>query len=172
MAQVAIGLQDPCAGRQDWKMLNSIKAFFEQRIAGRPDDTAQSVEHKARVAAAALLVEVVKADTAIAPGEKAAALAAAQRKFGLEPGEAEALIALAEEESREAVDFYQFTSAINQAFGPEQKQRLIEELWRVALADEVIHRHEEYVIRKVADLIHLPHSAFIAAKLRVTEGSR
>jgi uncharacterized tellurite resistance protein B-like protein len=151
-------------------MLNSIKAFFEERIARRADDTVQSAEHKARVAAAALLVEVVKADTDIGPDEKAAVLAAAQRKFGLEPGEAEALIALAEEESREAVDFYQFTSTINQAFGPEQKQRLIEELWRVALADDVIHRHEEYVIRKVADLIHVSHSAFIAAKLRVLEG--
>jgi uncharacterized tellurite resistance protein B-like protein len=131
----------------------------------------QSAEHKARVAAAALLVEVVKADTDIGPDEKAAVLAAARRKFGLEPGEAEALIA-AEEESREAVDFYQFTS-IDQpgVHGPEQKQRLVEELWRVALADEVIHRHEEYVIRKVADLIHVSHSAFIAAKLRVVEAA-
>ena len=151
-------------------MLNSIKAFFEERIARRADDSVQSAEHKARVAAAALLVEVIKADTDIGPDEKMAVLAAAQRKFGLEAGEAEALIALAEEESREAVDFYQFTSAINQAFSPEQKQRLVEELWRVALADEVIHRHEEYVIRKVADLIHVSHSAFIAAKLRVTDG--
>lgn len=151
-------------------MLNSIKTFFEERIARRADDSVQSAEHKARVAAAALLVEVVKADTDIGAEEKAAVLAAAQRKFGLEPGEAEALIALAEEESREAVDFYQFTSAINQSFTPEQKVRLIEELWRVALVDEVIHRHEEYVIRKVADLIHVSHSGFIAAKLRVTDG--
>ena len=107
-------------------MLNSIKAFFEERIARRADDSAQSAEHKARVAAAALLVEVVKADTDIGADEKAAVLAAAQRKFGLEPEEAEGLIRLAEEESREAVDFYQFTSAINQAFSPEQKQRLVE----------------------------------------------
>lgn len=153
-------------------MLDSIRKFFEERISRRADDSAQSAEHKARVAAAALLVEVVKADADVAPDEKAALLAAAGRKFGLEPAEAEALIALAEEESREAVDLYQFTSAINQAFGPEQKQRLVEELWRVALADEVLHRHEEYVIRKVADLIHLPHSGFIAAKLRVTGARR
>jgi uncharacterized tellurite resistance protein B-like protein len=124
------------------------------------------------VAAAALLVEVVRADAAIGPAEQAAMVAAARRKFGLAPGESEALVRLAEAESREAVDFYQFTSAINEAFSPEQKLRLVEELWRVALADEVLHRHEEYVIRKVADLIHVPHAGFIAAKLRVTEGSR
>ena len=152
-------------------MLKSIKAFFEERIAGQAGDPVQSAEHRLRVAAAALLVEVVKADTRIGPEEKAAVMAAAQRKFGLEAAEAEALIQLAEAESREAVDFYQFTSAINQSFTPQQKQRLIEELWRVAAADEVIHRHEEYVIRKVADLIHVSHSAFIAAKLRVLEGS-
>jgi uncharacterized tellurite resistance protein B-like protein len=149
-------------------MLKSIKAFFEERIAPGPADSARSAAHKARVAAAALLVEVVRADDHFGPQERAEVLAAAQRKFGLEPEEAAGLIRLAEQESREAVDFYQFTSAINQAFSPEQKQRLIEELWRVALADEVIHRHEEYVIRKVADLIYVPHSGFIAAKLRVT----
>ncbi len=153
-------------------MLDSIRAFIEQRIVGRPGESAESAGHKARVAAAALLVEVVKADTSFSREERAAVLAAAQRKFGLEREEAESLMRLAEAEAGEAVDFYQFTSAINQAFDPAQKQRLIEELWRVALADEVIHRHEEYVIRKVADLIYVPHSAFIAAKLKVTEGGR
>lgn len=151
-------------------MLDALKAFFEERIAGRPEDSEASAARRLRVAAAALLVEVVKADTRVGPEEQAAVMAAARRKFGLEPGEAETLIALAEQESREAVDFYQFTSAINRSFTPQQKQRLMEALWRVAAADDVIHRQEEYVIRKIADLLHVPHSAFIAAKLKVTEG--
>ena len=152
-------------------MINSIKAFFETHIARQAEDSAEATAHKARVAAAALLVEVVRADEHFGPEERQAVLAAARRKFGLEPTEAEELVAAGEEQSSGAVDFFQFTSIINQVFTAEQKVRLVEELWRVALADEVIHRHEEYVIRKVADLIYVPHAAFIAAKLRVVEAA-
>lgn len=153
-------------------MIDAIRTFFEQRIARGAADPAKSGDHAGRLAAAALMIEVVRADHHFSPREQSELLAAAGRKFGLETDEAEELIRLAELESREAVDLYQFTSVINETFSADRKARLIEELWRVALADEVIHRYEEYVIRRVADLIHVPHSTFIAAKLRVTDGPR
>ncbi len=40
----------------------------------------------------------------------------------------------------------------------------MELLWRIAYANEALHRHEEYLVRKVADLLYVPHSAFIATK--------
>ena len=42
-------------------------------------------------------------------------------------------------------------------------------LWRVAVADGEISKYEDYLIRKIADLIHLPHSEFIRAKLTVID---
>jgi uncharacterized tellurite resistance protein B-like protein len=96
-------------------------------------------------------------------------MAAARRKFGLDDAESRQLIELAEAEAADAHDLYQFTRQVNAAFTPEQKVRLIEELWRVAWSDDVLHRYEEHLIRKVADLIYVPHSAFIAAKLRVQD---
>ena len=59
---------------------------------------------------------------------------------------------------------------INGAYTPEQKVRLVEVLWRIAYANESLHKYEEHMVRKVADLLHVPHSAFIAAKLKVGEG--
>jgi uncharacterized tellurite resistance protein B-like protein len=29
-----------------------------------------------------------------------------------------------------------------------------------------VHKYEEHLIRRIADLLHVPHSAYIAAKLR------
>ena len=49
---------------------------------------------------------------------------------------------------------------------PEQKERLIEHLWEVAYADGELHPYEEHLVRKIADLLYVPHDAFIAAKLR------
>jgi uncharacterized tellurite resistance protein B-like protein len=142
--------------------------FFQDRIASRqeePDDAA----HGVRVAAAALMVEVVRGDDEFTAVEREAVLGSVQRKFGLDASDAAELLALAESAARDAHDYFQFTSRINESFSDEQKQRLVEELWRVAYADELLHRHEEHLIRRVAELLHLPHSAFIRAKLRAQD---
>jgi uncharacterized tellurite resistance protein B-like protein len=150
-------------------MLDSIRKFFREHIAPDPAADAAAAASRARVAAAALLVEVVRSDSEFSEAERSAVLDAAGRKFGLDRQESEALVALAEAEAQEAHDLYQFTSLINASFSAEQKAKLVEELWRVAWSDDVMHHHEEYLIRKVADLIHVPHSAFIVAKLRVQD---
>jgi uncharacterized tellurite resistance protein B-like protein len=142
--------------------------FFQDRIASRqeePDDAA----HGVRVAAAALMVEVVRGDDEFTAVEREAVIGSVQRKFGLDASDAAELLALAESAARDAHDYFQFTSRINESFTDEQKQRLVEELWRVAYADELLHRHEEHLIRRVAELLHLPHSAFIRAKLRAQD---
>jgi uncharacterized tellurite resistance protein B-like protein len=37
-------------------------------------------------------------------------------------------------------------------------------MWRVAFADLNKDHHEEYLVRKVADLLHVPHSTFIRTR--------
>jgi uncharacterized tellurite resistance protein B-like protein len=148
-------------------MLTALRKFFDQHIAPKPDETEASAERRAHIAAAVLLVEVARSDHDFSDAERQAVLSSVSTKFGLTAAEAQELLALAELQSREAHDIYQFTSKIDASFSPEQKMRLIEELWRAAHADSVLHEHEEYLIRRVADMLHLSHSQFIAAKLRV-----
>jgi uncharacterized tellurite resistance protein B-like protein len=150
-------------------MLAAIKSFFQQHLTGAEADKSSAVD-RSRLAAAALLIEVARADSHFSGQERDALVIAATRKFELPPAQAAELVTLAEAEANEANDLYQFTAEINRAFTNEQKVALLTELWRAALADEVIHHHEEYVIRKIADLLHLPHGAYISTKLRVIEG--
>ena len=49
----------------------------------------------------------------------------------------------------------------------DEKFVLIKTLWRVAAADGDIHRYEDHLIRRIADLLYVPHSDFIRAKLEV-----
>jgi uncharacterized tellurite resistance protein B-like protein len=37
-------------------------------------------------------------------------------------------------------------------------------LWKVSCADGKIDAHEEHLVRKVADLLYVPHARFIQAK--------
>jgi uncharacterized tellurite resistance protein B-like protein len=150
-------------------MLPALRKFFEQRIAAQDGQTAAAAEARARLAAAALLVEVVHSDEHFTPEERAAVLASVQRKFGIEEQAAQELVDLAETESREAHDTFQFTSKINAGFSDDEKRGLIEELWRVAFSDSNLHRHEEHLIRRIADLLHVSHRDFIRSKLRVLE---
>lgn len=66
---------------------------------------------------------------------------------------------------------YQFTSLLNRHFSAEQKERIIEHLWRVAFADAKLSAWEQHLVRKVADLLYVPHSVYIAAKLRARDAA-
>jgi uncharacterized tellurite resistance protein B-like protein len=148
-------------------MLAAIRNFFDQHIANNPDEPETTAERRAQIAAAALLVEVARSDQTFSASERQAVLESVQRKFHLGATEAGELLALAEAESREAHDIFQFTSRIDASFTPERKTQLIEELWRAAYSDGKLHEYEEHLIRRVCDLLHISHSGFIAAKLRV-----
>jgi len=145
-------------------MLNAIREFFDQHVAAGA--AGGDERHTIEVATAALLVETVRLDGEIDASERAAAHRAVRAKFGLGEAEAATLIRLAEEEARDATGYYQFTSLINRQFSAAQKLRIIELMWQVAYADAELSAHEQHVVRKIADLLHVPHRAYIAAKLR------
>jgi uncharacterized tellurite resistance protein B-like protein len=148
-------------------MLNALRKLFDPPTAAQSAEAQASAERQARLAAAVVLVEVARSDQHFSDAERQTVLGSVQRKFALSASEAQELLALAESESHDAHDIYQFTSKIDASFSPERKVQLIEELWRAAYSDSVLHEYEEHLIRRVADLLHLSHSQFIAAKLRV-----
>lgn len=150
-------------------MLNAIRDFFEKHIdaPAAQGDGRRSIE----LATAALLVEVVRLSGGIKPAEREVVLRAVRDKFGLRTGEAEELVRLAEDEARESTDHYQFTSLINQRFSQAQKQRVVELMWQVAYADNELSAYEQHVIRKIAELLHVSHRAYIAAKLRARDAA-
>ncbi len=145
-------------------MLAAIQSFFDRNLApgGNPADERHSIE----LATAALLVEVARAGDAITPAERAAVERAVRQKFGLTSQEATELFELAEAESRQANDYFQFTSLINKQFTAEQKERVIELMWGAAYADGELSAHEQHIMRKIAGLLYVGDSAYIAAKMR------
>jgi len=147
-------------------MLTTIKRFFESHLMPRTADTEQETEHRLQLAVAALLLEMTQMDGQVRPEQCARVQAGIREQFGLTPEETGQLLALAEAERLDATDYFQFTSLIKQHYGPGQRVQLVEHLWRVAYANNVLHHDEEYLVRKVADLLHVPHGAFIAAKHR------
>jgi uncharacterized tellurite resistance protein B-like protein len=73
-------------------------------------------------------------------------------------------------EHEQSVGLYSYTRTINAAWSEEQKFALVTALWRLAMANDELHRYEEHTIRKIAELLYLSHERFIEAKLRVKRG--
>ena len=148
-------------------MLSALRKLFEQRIAPEIAQGApEAREHGLRLAAAALLFEVVRADATVKDEERTVVRAAVQSTFGLSREEADELVRLAEEASRGAGSLYEFTSIVDRELAADQKKRLVELLWLVAFADAEKDAHEEHLVRRIAGLLHVPHPDFIDAKIR------
>lgn len=148
-------------------MLRAIQEFFQARI--EPDSAAGPDQHGLRLASAALLFEMLRADNNDHPQERRVIERTLSEQFGLSGEETRALAELADREAAEAVSLYQFTGLINAHFSPEQKVQVVEMLWQVALADDHVDPYEEALVRKIAELIYVPHRDFIRAKHRVQD---
>jgi uncharacterized tellurite resistance protein B-like protein len=153
-----------CAAGELDSVLRRIRQFFDQHLG--ESALARDPEHVLRLAVGALLLEMIRMDGEDRPEQREAVERAVRSSFELSEDEAAELLDLAEAERAESTDYFQFTSLINDAYTPAQKKQLVETLWRVAYADNALHQYEEYLVRKVADLLHVPHGAFIAAKHR------
>lgn len=136
---------------------------------GVSDEAEQSAEIDPNRAAAALMVEVMAIDHEWADAESTHIYGLLTNALELSPADAQALLDQAKQDHAESVDLYRHTSVINSHYDPAQKRILLERLWTVAYADGEIDRYEEHMLRKLADLLHLPHSQYIQAKHRARD---
>ena len=120
---------------------------------------------------AVMLIEVARADYERDPREFTALRDALRQSFGLEDDRLEQVMKLAAHEAREATSTYPFTRTVNEEFSDSEKSDLIAAMWRVARADGRIDHYEEHLIRKIAELIYVPHGEFIRRKLEVVASS-
>lgn len=145
-------------------MIVKIRQFFEQYIIVTESISEEALEHQLQLACAALMIEVLYADHSVDQSEFDTLRRTLQDNFDLSNDEAQNLIQLAEEERAEATDYYQFTSLINEFYTQQQKRELVTRLWQMAYADHTVHKFEEHLVRRLADLLHVPHSAFMQSK--------
>ncbi len=121
------------------------------------------------LAAAVLLLAVERADFDKNPREREIIRRDLARHFQLAPGELEALLERAESETGEAVSFYEYVRQLNDSLDVQSKNEIFRTLWRVAYADGELDPYEEQLLRRLADMLYLPHKDFVRLKLEVVE---
>lgn len=125
----------------------------------------QSDEQALQMATAILLVNVMRADHDVDEAERCEVVAGLARAFDLDAAAAEALAADAEREADTAISIHPLTRLLNDELDVQQRTHIVELMWRVVYADGRKDPHEELLVRRVADLLYVPHRDFINARL-------
>ena len=140
-------------------MIDFLKKIFEPE-----NETPEATEHQARLAAAVMLVEVAAIDDHVQEEESKALLDILAGKFQLSAEEVQELQNQAREAQANASSLHDHTRIINERFSDQQKQDLVANMWQIAYADGQLDKYEEYIVRRVSELLYVSHSDFIRAK--------
>ena len=146
-------------------MLKHWRELFgavQSAVGGR----AEEENHRLQLATAVLLIEVMQSDSGASEIEVATVERSLRERFNLTTDELAQLMSLARSRQEAAHDLHAFTSQLHAAFDATEKQRIMEMFWQVAYADGRLDDHEHHLMRKLGDLLHVGHAAFIGTKLR------
>jgi uncharacterized tellurite resistance protein B-like protein len=145
-------------------VLSNLARLLDRHLTPDGGSPQPLTSHQKQLAMAALLVEVAVADHHFSQAELSRLLQLLEQKFALRTDERLALAERAQSEVTHATSLYQFTQLVDKECTMQEKFDLVKAMWEMAFADGQLDKYEEYVIRKVADLIHIPHSQFMRAK--------
>lgn len=143
-------------------MIDSLRQLWNKASTPRK-------EHDIALAVAALMIEIMRMDGRLEKAEHEQVLQLLQQRFQLTDEDIHALVEHAGATAEQALDLHQFTSVVIRHYSTAERQDIIADLWRVAIADGHIDPYEEQLIRRTSELIGLPHRQFIEAKLQAQE---
>ena len=148
-------------------MLAALRQLFDRLTT---DDDVDLGEEEVRLAVAALLYHVIAVDGVVSSAESGMLRELLRKHFGLDPWSAESLAKAAETADEEAVDLYRFTSLLKQRLAAEDRERIIEMMWRLVYADGGVHEFEENVVWRVAELLAVSSQVRIRLKQVARDG--
>lgn len=142
-------------------MIGVLKKLFLDN----EEDQHRSADEIKRIASAALLIEVARADFTQDADEEAAMAKLLSKTLVLDQSTIDQLLAEASDAVDKATSLYEFTRLVNDHYNYDEKCELITAMWQVAYADDSLSKYEEHLIRRAAELIYVTHEDFIRGKL-------
>jgi len=90
-----------------------------------------------------------------------------KRAFALADDDASDLVNAASEIRNRTIDHFAMTNYIRQNATLEQRVEIVRTMWRIVYSDRKLTDYENYLVRKLADLLGLEHHVMIEAKVAV-----
>ena len=90
-----------------------------------------------------------------------------QKHFDLTPENSKLLFSQAEDKLNESVSLHEFTKDLHDNLDQDQKEEVITLLWKLAISDDNLDKYEDYLVRKIADLLYVSNSIVLKIKHQV-----
>ena len=120
-----------------------------------------------RLATAAVLLEIANADGEFKAAEDGDIVGYLKRAFDLDAESARQLMGAAEEIRRRTIDYFAITNYLRKNSSLADRIEIVKAMWRIVYADGRLSDNENYLVRKLADLLGLEHHVMIEAKVDV-----
>jgi len=122
-----------------------------------------------RLATAAILLETAYADGEFSPAEDGDVIGYLKRAFQLDDETAQELVAEAAEVREKTIDHFALTNFVRKNATLDERVEIVKTMWRIVYSDRKLTDYENYLVRKLADLLGLEHHVMIEAKVGVLQ---
>ncbi len=146
-------------------MIKKLKDLLINYSNNEEETPQESISILNKACAALLLIEVAFADKIFNESEVSSLMKILKETYSLEEEMIQDLIDDAKSIVDHSTSLYDYTRVVNDEFSYADKLKLIESIWKIAFSDGNLDKYEDYLIRKISNLLHVSHSDFIKIKL-------
>ena len=132
-----------------WDHIKKLISGFENEVMPLGELNKQDL----KLASAALLVHATLVDGEIDNSETVKLEELLCVRFELSSSDANILISSAAQHEKDAVDLYRFTRVLTRHLDQDGRQKIVEMLWEIVLADGVIHEFESNMVWRAAEIL-------------------
>ncbi|MCP4301460.1 MAG: TerB family tellurite resistance protein [Gammaproteobacteria bacterium] len=152
-----------------------IKRLFIQVVesismAGATEAVILDREAAIRLATAALMIDVARADNVFDESEFDRVLQLVETHFELTPEQAAELVLQASDEADDLVSAYEFTELLHKHLDDGEKARIVGLLWQIAYADGRLDKYEDSLVLKISDLLYVSRGRVMRLKHDAAHG--
>lgn len=145
-----------------------LVALFKDGFAAPPEG--KPAEHDPlRLATATVLLDIAHADGSFTPAEDEDLAGYLVKRFSLSPEDARELMEAANDLRANTIDHFALTNFIRRNASLAERIEIVKTMWRMVYADGKLTDYENYLVRKLADLLGLEHRVMIDTKVAVLQ---
>ncbi|MDC0185966.1 TerB family tellurite resistance protein [Gammaproteobacteria bacterium] len=144
-----------------------MASFFNLFKSKKEEITPEAEFHSHQIAVGVLLIEMARADFHQDESENQSIVDLLKIHFKLTPEDSTLLFSLAEEKLDASVSLHEFTKDLHDTLSHKQKEDVIALLWKLAVSDNTLDKYEDYLVRKIADLLYVSNSIVLKIKHQV-----
>ncbi|GMR25429.1 MAG: hypothetical protein BMS9Abin39_0727 [Ignavibacteria bacterium] len=122
-----------------------------------------------QIATAALFIEMAKADGEFTEEERENVIQSLQKQFNIDAVYVNELIELSKLKLKDSVSLYEFSNVVNENFTNEDKNILLNNLWRLIYTDKKLDKYEDRLIKIIGGMLKMEHKRIINAKLLIRQ---